>query len=67
MKRRRLFDKLPSEPVVEVKPYSYQPSKAELETDVCIPTTAKELALSLRDVTFLETEEVDTAQSLNNT
>ena len=60
MKRRRLFDKLPSEPVVEVKPYSYQPSKAELETDVCIPTTAKELALSLRDVKLVETQEADT-------
>lgn len=62
MRRRRLFDKLPSEPVVEVKPYSYQPSKADLETDVCIPTTAKELALSLRDVKFVETKEADTSK-----
>ena len=30
-------------PIVEVMPYSYQPSKAELEADVSIPTTPEDL------------------------
>ena len=31
-------------PEIEVKPNSYQPSKAELEADVSIPTTPARLA-----------------------
>ena len=30
--------------IVEVMPFSYQPSKAELEADVSIPTTPEKLA-----------------------
>lgn len=45
-------------PVVKVKPHKYQPSKAELEADVCIPTTPENLAKSvLRQVTVRETED----------
>ena len=33
-----------TKPVVKVKPYSYQPSKAELEEDVRIKATPRELA-----------------------
>ena len=39
-------------PIVEVMPYSYQPSKAELEAGVSIPTTPEKLAKAvLRNVT----------------
>ena len=31
-------------PVVEVEPYSYQPSRAELREDMSIPATPEELA-----------------------
>ena len=38
-------------PVVEVEPFSYQPSRAELREDVSIPTTPEELAKAVvRDV-----------------
>lgn len=46
-------------PVIEVKPHSYQPSKAELEADVSIPnTTPEELAWCIMNpVIVVETEE----------
>ena len=48
-------------PAIKVKPYSYQPSKAELEADVSLPnTTPEELARRLRNVKFVETEDADT-------
>ena len=34
-------------PVVRVKPYSYQPSKTEIESDISIPVTPDELAHSI--------------------
>ena len=41
-------------PVVEVEPYSYQPSRAELREDMSIPTTPEELAKAVvRDVTVV--------------
>ena len=40
-----------AKPVVEVEPYSYQPSRAELREDMSIPTTPEELAKAVvRDV-----------------
>ena len=43
---------LSRKPVVEVLPYSYQPSKAELEEEVEIDATPEELGDALmRDVT----------------
>ena len=45
-------------PIVDVMPYSYQPSKAKLEADVSIPTTPEELARCvLRDVRVVETDD----------
>ena len=35
---------LAPKPVVEVEPFSYQPSRAELREDMSIPTTPEELA-----------------------
>ena len=37
----------PSRPVVRVKPYSYQPSKKELEEEVHLPSDPKALAKRL--------------------
>ena len=34
-------------PTVRVKPYSYQPSKAELEEDVRVDSTPDDLALAV--------------------
>ena len=42
-------------PVVRVKPYSYQPSKKELEEDVRVDATPEELARAiLRPVKVVE-------------
>ena len=42
-------------PVVEVEPYSYQPSRAELREDMSIPTTPEELAKAVvRDITVVK-------------
>ncbi len=47
-------------PSVRVKPHSHQPSKAELEEDVRIPTTPEELAQCvMQDVEIEESNEVD--------
>ena len=43
MSREQKRDK----PTVRVKPHTYQPSKAELEADVCIDTTPEALARKL--------------------
>lgn len=41
--------------IVKVKPYSYQPSKAELEADVSIPASPENLARKiLRQVTAVK-------------
>ena len=46
-----------SKPSVWVKPHSHQPSKAELEEDVRIPTTPEELARCvMQDVGVEETD-----------
>ena len=45
-------------PIVEVMPHSYQPSKAELEAGVSIPTTPEDLGRRvLRDVRVVETDD----------
>ena len=42
-------------PVVEVRPYSYQPSKAELEADVSVDATPEDIRDALmRPVTVVE-------------
>ena len=50
--KRRKKVPLDNKPVVEIEPSSYQPSKAELEADMSIPSvTPEELAKAvLRDV-----------------
>ncbi len=48
----------PKKPTIEVKPHSYQPSKAELEADMSIKTTPNDLARSvLEHVEVKETED----------
>ena len=45
-------------PVVRVKPYSYQPSKAELEEDVSVDATPEEVRAALmRPVIVQESED----------
>ena len=45
-----------------VKPRSYQPSKAELESDVSIPgVSPEELARNLQNVLVIEDDDADTA------
>ena len=40
---------------VKVKPHTYQPSKAELETDVSIPdATSEEVVRAMRNVELVE-------------
>ena len=42
-------------PVVEVRPYSYQPSKAELEADISVDASPEEIRDALmRPVTVVE-------------
>ena len=49
-------------PAVMVKPHSYQPSKAELESDVSIPgVSPEELARNLQNVLVIEDDDADTA------
>ncbi len=49
-----------NKPTLKVKHRSYQPSKAELEADISIPITPKNLARALmRDVKVEETEDVE--------
>lgn len=36
--------KRPAKPTLKVKPRSYQPTKAELEEDLSVPTTPERLA-----------------------
>lgn len=44
-------------PVVEVRPFSYQPSKAELEEDVCVDASPEEIRDALmRSVTVVEVD-----------
>ena len=48
-------------PAIKVKPYSYQPSKAELEADVSLPNvTPEKLARRLRNVQFVESNDANT-------
>ena len=48
-------------PTVMVKPHSYQPSKAELESDVSIPgVSPEELARNLQNVLVIEDDDADT-------
>ena len=45
--------KKPAKTVLNVKPYSYQPSKEELEADVTLNATPEQLASAiLQDVTI---------------
>ena len=46
-------------PVVRVRPYSYQPSKAELEEDVRVDATPEEVRAALMRPVTVE-EEADT-------
>lgn len=42
-------------PIVEVEPFSYQPSRAELREDMSIPATPEELAKAVvQDVTVVK-------------
>ena len=46
-------------PVVEVKPHTYQPSKAELEADMSIDATPEDVArAAMKQVTVKEIKDV---------
>lgn len=51
-------DEVTQEPVVEVRPYSYQPSKAELEADISVDASPEEIRDALmRSVNVVELSE----------
>ena len=51
-------DEVTQKPVVEVRPYSYQPSKAELEADISVDASPEEIRDALmRSVNVVELSE----------
>ena len=51
-------DEVTQEPVVEVRTYSYQPSKAELEADISVDASPEEIRDALmRSVNVVELSE----------
>ena len=51
-------DEVTQKPVVKVRPYSYQPSKAELEEDIAVDASPEEIRDALmRSVSVVEVNE----------
>ena len=47
-----------NKPILKLKPHTYQPTKAELEKDVSLPTTPDELlSCVVRDVKIIKSDD----------